>query len=97
MARHLFKSSYGQCQCRLCGAGKHGQAECRVTDEMRLALRTFAASNGRTWKMKLRIAWMDGKDLGPELQQCRNIIGPTRLERITRLMLEHCVPSKPRD
>lgn len=79
MAKHLFKSSYGQCECRWCGR-RHG--DCSVTIEMRLALRRFARGNGRTWKKKLRDAWMEGADLGPELQMVRNIIGPTGLDRI---------------
>ena len=85
MAMHRVKSRYGQCQCLWCGR-RHG--DCRVTTEMRAALREFAEANGRTWKRKLTDAWTRGDDLGAELQQVRNVLGPSGLQKLTtRLVL----------
>lgn len=94
MARHRFKSSFGQCRCRWCGAWSR-QGECPVTDEMRVALRTFAAANGKNWKHKLRWLWCTGGcSYEPALRQLRNVIGPTRLGNINQRMLE--TPKPPR-
>jgi hypothetical protein len=55
---------------------------------MRIALRDFAAANGRTWKRKLIDAWMRGDNLGCELQQVRNTIGPSGLLRLTTRLVQ---------
>lgn len=91
MANHLFKTGYGQCKCRWCG--RRG-GDCRTTMEMRIALKRYAISGGRTWKAKLSADWERGgvSEMGypidPFLMQLRNIIGPSGLQKITPLMLE---------
>lgn len=86
-ASHLFSSSYGQCACKWCGKYRNGKA-CSMTMPMRYALKEFAAKNGRTWKSKLVSAWATGEPLGPELQQVRNVLGPTKLMRFKSRLLE---------
>jgi len=53
-----------------------------LTDGMLRALREFAENNGRNWRNHLSQEWSAGHDLGPELQQVRNIIGPSGLWKI---------------
>src|SRR5438477_2144472 len=91
MAAHLFKSGYGQCQCRWCGFSKYGRYDCPVTIEMRLALATFAADNGKRWKEKLKDAWARDYDLGPEMKSLRAVMEPRRrvLAKITTPMLQY--------
>lgn len=85
MSRHVFKSSFGQCKCRWCGK-RYG--DCKVTDEMRLAIIIFAANNGRTWRNQLNDAWARGDDVGAALQQVRNVVGPTGLLKIPAPLIE---------
>jgi hypothetical protein len=51
------------------------------------ALRTYAASHGRTWKSQLNQAWLTGSydagDPAPLLQQIRNNHGPAWLSRFS--------------
>ena len=62
-----------------------------ITEDIRQALRTFAAANGRTWKSKLRHEWETGGyglgDLAQPLMQFRNTAGPSGLMKITPSML----------
>lgn len=88
--RHLFKSNFGQCQCRWCGRGRTLD-ECPVTHEMRYALKVFAQQNGRTWKSQLRHAWENCHDVGI-LSTLRNIIGPTQLMKISTRNVESVTP-----
>jgi hypothetical protein len=60
------------------------------TEEQIEALKKFANANGRTWKSKLRQAWMSGiycdyraTDRVDLLLQIRNSFGPTWLDRFT--------------
>ncbi len=54
-----------------------------LNDEQLKAIQSFAASHGRSWKSKLRDAWMTGQYDGFEgsnyLQQIRNSFGPSWL------------------
>jgi hypothetical protein len=85
VANHRFKSSYGQCRCLWCF---YRGGDCPVTNDMRMALKKFAMSNGRTWKAALRTLWTTGRDEDlPLLRQCRNVIGPNGLDRISPKML----------
>jgi hypothetical protein len=72
--------------CRRCGRiidGGHSSVNpCPVTDDMLAALKTFAEDRGKTWKSQLSDAWGRGKDLGPDLQMVRNVVGPTALQKI---------------
>jgi hypothetical protein len=54
----------------------------KLTDGMIQALRDFASNNGRNWRTELSREWCAGHDLGPELQQVRNAIGPSGLWKI---------------
>lgn len=85
--RHLTKTNFGQCNCLWCGR-RAGDPECPATLPMREAIRDWAAKHGTRWKSKLTDAWTRGDDLGPELQQVRNVIGPSGLKRINSRMLE---------
>jgi hypothetical protein len=49
-----------------------------LTDEEFDALANYAAKHGRTWKMKLREAWMNASEPGT-LQYLRNTWGPAGL------------------
>lgn len=86
MANHLFKTSYGQCNCLWCGR-RRSHLPCPITDEYRAALRAWAKDNGRTWKAKLIEAWFQGEDVGQELQHVRNILGPSGLMKIPSRIL----------
>lgn len=46
------------------------------------ALQAYADANGARWKMKLVTAWMNGEYMTPELQQARNVLGPTGLYKL---------------
>ena len=87
MAAHRFKTSFGQCECLWCGRSGRGE-DCAVTHDMRLALQAFIRENGRTWKSKLIAAWTRGDGVGPELQQVRNVLGPTRLLKLRTEMVD---------
>ena len=93
-ARHLYKTSFGQCECRWCGERRSTFAPtCPVTLDMRRALRLFARDNGRTWKTKLADEWESGgyglaADIKGPLQQLRNVIGPTQLHKIPSRLLQ---------
>lgn len=96
MTNHRFKTSFGQCECLWCGKRNRGD-ECRVTQEMRYALKLFARGNGRTWKSKLLQEWeTGGNGLGDDIQQplmsLRNIIGPRGLQKIATHRLEDVKP-----
>lgn len=57
--------------------------ECPVPRETTEALRAFKSANGVRWKSKLRDLWASGGDEDmPELRQARNLIGPTRIDKI---------------
>jgi hypothetical protein len=86
MARHLFKSSFGQCECRWCGM-RRLDGDCPVTDDIRRRLKVFAATQGRNWKAALRLLWLRGEDEGL-LRQARNTIGPSGLDRISPRLLD---------
>jgi 3-isopropylmalate dehydratase small subunit len=58
-----------------------------VSHEILDALKTVKASEGRIWKSKLRDMWMncqyDGyDDISHLLQQARNTIGPSALNKV---------------
>lgn len=86
MANHVFKSSFGQCECRWCGRRRHAP-ECAATDEVRDAIVEYAKNNGRNWKAALRLCWESGKATGA-LQMARNIIGPSGLDKLSVALLE---------
>ena len=89
MTSHSFKSSHGQCACRWCGKYRHYHiAECSVSQSMRSALAAFAAAEGRTWKRKLNDLWQTANVPNAELQQVRNIIGPSGLLRIPGWLIQ---------
>ena len=73
--------------CPTCGKMRchhtRGLYVCEVPPEVTTALKEFARTHGLRWKSALRDAWMRGDDVGSELQQARNLIGPTRLGKIT--------------
>jgi hypothetical protein len=52
-----------------------------LTMEQLAALKAYAAENGHAWKSALRVDWMTGKNMTPELQQIRNHFGPIWLQR----------------
>lgn len=56
--------------------------DCPVPDEVLAALRIYRRENGKSWKSKLTNAWTAGHNLGQELQQAWNMIGPRRLYAI---------------
>jgi hypothetical protein len=73
--------------CPRCGQMRvhhpNGYYECPVPREVTEALRQFRDDNGRRWKSKLRELWMQGADADDFLlRQARNMIGPTRLDKI---------------
>ena len=86
--QHRFKTSYGQCRCLWCnGRG----VDCPVTEDIRAAIKAWAAKHGRTWKQALRDAWESG-DYGSfpfdaELQRYRNTCGPSALAKVTPRMV----------
>lgn len=85
---HSFKTSgrqIMQCRCKWCG--QYGNRGDCVPEEVKARVAEFARENGRTWKSALRHLWIQGKDDGL-LRQARNLIGPTRLDGITAVMLE---------
>ncbi|MVF24211.1 hypothetical protein EVC37_21760 [Methylocaldum sp. BRCS4] len=64
---------------------KSTKAPIHPTEDQLNALKRWADKHGRTWKSKLRDAWISG-DYGlfedaPFLQQLRNQFGPTWLNR----------------
>jgi hypothetical protein len=60
-----------------------------LTPEQAEALKAFASSNGRTWKMKLSDMWANGQDAnqtnGGLLRQIRNQQGPSWLYKLKGL------------
>ena len=56
--------------------------ECFVPVKVTEALRKYKATYGRTWKSCLRRLWEAGRFYSTEIQQARNMIGPTRIEKI---------------
>lgn len=56
--------------------------DCPVPVAVIDALRRWKATHGKRWKAALREAWLQEEDLGCELQQARNMIGPRRLDKI---------------
>jgi hypothetical protein len=61
---------------------------CPITYEIRRAIVRFADENGRFWKRKLQDIWIKTDSPNAELQQFRNIAGPSRLLKITTAMLD---------
>lgn len=90
MAECRFKGNFGQCQCQWCGLGRYGRLSggCKVTEDIRKALRRFQKEHGRSWKAKLRQAWESGANISAELQTYRNICGPRRLELLPSRLVE---------
>jgi hypothetical protein len=60
----------------------HQDNDCRIDTRVRHALSYFAASNGNRWRRKLIDAWARGDAMSSELQQARNILGPSGLMNI---------------
>ncbi len=91
--QHQYKSKRPQCKCLWCGRDRpwFPTHDCGATNAVRAAVAGYASQYGRTWKAALRRAWEQGKDLGPELQQARNVIGPTGLARITAAVVDDIV------
>lgn len=89
MIAHVFKSSYGQCDCRWCGRGNFGGLrDCPVTIEMRRAVKRYAAANGRTWKSKLSDDRMNGRIQDADLQRFCNTVRPSVWMKIRPGVLE---------
>lgn len=93
MSRHLFKSGYGQCECRWCGTRRTcAYMPCKATNEMRLAIKRYAIANGRSWKSKLDDDRMNGRlhevEGGGDLQAFTNAVRPDIWRKITSYMLE---------
>ncbi|HYE77816.1 MAG TPA: hypothetical protein VEI97_07510 [bacterium] len=75
--------NYRQSDCIRCGRPNMAcMGHCKVSEAALNALARFALDNGRTWKQQLRDAWTRGDDVGQELQEARNVIGPSRLHKI---------------
>ena len=73
--------------CPTCGVMRihHPGSElykCPVRKEVTAALREYKRANGRFWKNNLRRAWELNETISQELQEARNVIGPSRLEKI---------------
>jgi hypothetical protein len=47
------------------------------------ALRAYAKKHGRMWKSSLRAEWENGRNMIAELQQVRNVFGPSWLVRFS--------------
>lgn len=93
-APHVFRSSFGQCECLYCGRRRDGRA-CPMSADLREALAKFARENGRSWKAALRDLWESGDDAG-ELRQIRNIVGPTQLSRLPTRLVDAIATTPPR-
>lgn len=74
-----------------------GLRQGEMTAAQRAALLSFAKNEGRTWKATLRNAWRTGRypahvtadiDTSSLLQQIRNRLGPSWLDRVTVENLE---------
>jgi hypothetical protein len=85
---HSFRGAHRQCRCLWCGK-RRGTPCCPVTGDMRVALSrfVFTLDGGHRWRWRLSLAWLTGEDLGDELRQLRNIVGPFGLRTITLGML----------
>jgi len=73
--------------CPTCGRmrvhhGERGYYSCPVPATVIEALRAFRRANGKTWRSRLKAAWGRGDDLGPELRQAKEMVGPLRLYKI---------------
>ena len=72
--------------CPTCGRMRvyhpEGYYKCPVRKEVIEALKAFKRKNGRFWKRDLRELWMQGAEISQELQEARNVIGPSRIDRI---------------
>jgi hypothetical protein len=53
-----------------------------IPQEIMSALAAWKRENGPRWKSKLRDAWTSGEMLSCELQQARNLVGPSGLDKI---------------
>ena len=98
-AQHRFKSGFGQCECLWCGR-RRSLDDCKVTADMRTALKAWHFVYGWLWKAKLNHAWQTG-DYGiiaerhvQPLQLLRNTIGPRGLAKITTRLVEDYTPPK---
>lgn len=89
---HTFTSSFGQCECRWCGRRRHDSRECPVTLPMRRALVEFREqqrkAGNRAWKAELQRLWESSVDIGPELRQLRNVMGPSLLAKLSPSLLD---------
>lgn len=77
--------NFRQRRCRYCGShggdfGRH-QSPCLSPAELD-ALKDFVRVNGRTWRSKLREAWLNEE---PILREVRNRVGPSGLKRLKPL------------
>jgi len=80
----------GQCKCLWCGQHRHHCRPCRMPTHLRLALRTYAAAHGRTWRSQLLEQWRRGEESDLQLRRIRNLLGPSGLQRIpTWLIRRH--------
>lgn len=96
---HTFASSFGQCECRWCGRRRHDSRECAVTLPIRRALVAFREeqrkAGNRAWKAELQRLWESNVDLGPELRQARNVMGPTQLAKLAPTLLDRVTAQEP--
>lgn len=84
------KAPEAQCKCAWCGKWMTDTEDCLNTAQ-KLALRTFARLNSSTWKSKLLALWANGT-ADELLMQCRNIIGPSGLDRLNTSMVRDWEP-----
>lgn len=72
--------------CPTCGRMRvyhpEGYYKCPVPTEVTAYLIGYAKAHGKAWKSKLVALWASGAMIATELQQARNMIGPTRLYRL---------------
>lgn len=95
MTPHTYRTGAPQCTCRWCGK-RPFREDCVVTLRLRVALATFAADNGRSWKRKLLHSWLAGcvdlpDDVRQQLMELRNLIGPHGLHRVAPSMLDDAI------
>ena len=81
---HLWKTGNRQESCLNCFKPMvtcdFGE-QCRMTNELKEAIISFADNHGKQWKSKLLALWQKGEDTG-SLRLVRNIIGPSRLHKL---------------
>ena len=87
----IAKRNVGRAQCLWCGRGAYAR-DC-LTEDVRTAICQYAFEHGRSWKSQLAHDWAAGRDLGPALQQARNIAGPSGIKRISASMIRRHLES----